>query len=389
VGDPRQADNAERQAACLAAIAATLSDMRAKTIAELGLAPGMAVLDAGCGAGELAVSLARQVGPSGRVVGVDLTPVLFDRARAAAASAGVEVEFREGDIREMPFDRDEFDAVRSERVFQYLDPSEAPRAAAELLRVTKSGGIVQIVDPDHLQTAITATDRELAHLLTQQFTLISKNPESGLYLGGLLRAALGGLLRAAGAEDVLVELWPSTFKRLDDFRAVRDLKSELAYLVARHLADAERAAAFMADLEARDRAGTFLSTVITYSATGRKPDNVIANKPRGSGLSLNGIIARLHDRVVAADVTKDSRWSRRCRPPERLAARSRARLGPAWPPARLAGAYVGPCRALPGLACRCLRVSPSRRIHGHDRWPTSLQRRRPVARLRRARCQSC
>jgi hypothetical protein len=36
------------------------------------------------------------------------------------------------------------------------------------------------------------------------------------------------------------------------------------------LADAERAAAFMTDLEARDRAGTFLSTIITYSATGRK-----------------------------------------------------------------------------------------------------------------------
>lgn len=171
-------------------------------------------------------------------------------------------DFREGDIRELPFDQVEFDVVRSERVFQYLDPSEAPRAAAELLRVTKPGGIVQIVDPDHLQTAITATDRELAHLLTQQFTLISKSPESGLYLGGLLREA--------GAEDVRLELWPATFTTANDFRAVRDLKSELAYLEARHLADAERAAAFMADLEARDRAGTFLSTIITYSATGRK-----------------------------------------------------------------------------------------------------------------------
>lgn len=262
MGEPRQNDNAERQAASLSALAATLSDIRAETIAELGLAPGMSVLDAGCGAGELAVSLASQVRPNGRVVGVDLNPALFDRARAAAASAGVEVDFREGDIRELPFGRDEFDVVRSERVFQYLDPSEAPRAAAELLRVTKPRGIVQIVDPDHLQTAMTATDRELAHLLAQQFTLISKDPESGLYLGGLLRAA--------GAADVRVELWPTTFTSLDDFRAVRDLKSELAYLAARHLAHAERAAAFMADLEARDRAGTFLSTIITYSATGRK-----------------------------------------------------------------------------------------------------------------------
>lgn len=66
------------------------------------------------------------------------------------------------------------------------------------------------------------------------------------------------------------ELWPIVFTRLADFSSVRDLRSELAYLVARGVANADRTAAFMTDLEARDRNGTFLSTVITYAATGRK-----------------------------------------------------------------------------------------------------------------------
>jgi SAM-dependent methyltransferase len=262
VADPQRPDDVERQSACLAVLAAALSEMRAKTIAELGLVPGMSVLDAGSGAGELAIGLAPQVQPGGRVVGVDLNPELFERARAAAASACVEVDFRVGDIRELPFERDEFDVVRSERVFQYLDQSEAPRAAAELVRVAKPNGVVQIVDPNHLQTAITATDRELAHLLVKQFTIISKNPESGLFLGGLLRAA--------GVPDVRVELWPTVFASLDAFRAVRDLKSELGYLVARRVVNPDRTAAFLADLETRDREGSFLATVITYAATGRK-----------------------------------------------------------------------------------------------------------------------
>ena len=261
-GDARRSD-VERQAARPGALAAALSETRAKTVAELGLGPGMSVLDAGSGAGELAISLASRVQPGGRVVGVDLNPELCDRARAAAASAGVNIDFRVGDIRELPFDGDEFDAVRSERVFHCLDPAEAPCAAAELVRVAKRGGIVQIVDPDHIQTAITATDRERGRLLAEQFSRISKNPESGLYLGGLLRAA--------GAADVSVELWPSTFTSLEAFLAVRDLWSELAYLVARRVVDAEQTAAFMAELEDRDREGSFLATVITYSATGRKP----------------------------------------------------------------------------------------------------------------------
>lgn len=247
---------------CLSALAEVLSGIREKTVAGLGLVPGMSVLDAGCGVGELAISLAPRVIPGGRIVGIDLNAEAIERAHAAAANADVEVEFRVGDIRDLPLDDNAFDAVRSERVFQYLDLSEASRAAAELVRVARPGGVVQIVDPDHLQTAIAATDRELAWLLTQQFTLFSKNPESGLFLTGLLCAT--------GAVDVRTELWPIVFTRLADFSSVRDLRSELAYLVARGVANADRTAAFMTDLEARDRNGTFLSTVITYAATGRK-----------------------------------------------------------------------------------------------------------------------
>jgi SAM-dependent methyltransferase len=128
--EPRGWGDPERQAACLAALAASLSEIRVNTLAKLGLGPGMSVLDAGSGVGELAIDLVSLAQPGGRIVGVDLNPDAVERARAAAVTAGVEVDFGLGDIRDLPFASDEFDAVRSERVFQYLNGSDAPRAAA-------------------------------------------------------------------------------------------------------------------------------------------------------------------------------------------------------------------------------------------------------------------
>ncbi|MCX6556627.1 MAG: methyltransferase domain-containing protein [Candidatus Aminicenantes bacterium] len=64
------------------------------TLERLKLAPGMSVLDAGCGPGRLAVPIARAVGPQGRVLAVDLQPRMLERAKGKAAVAGAgNVEF--------------------------------------------------------------------------------------------------------------------------------------------------------------------------------------------------------------------------------------------------------------------------------------------------------
>lgn len=76
---------------------------------ELGLAPGMRLLDVGCGPGRHAVSLA---GRGLDVVGVDISPDFVRLARRRAAEAGARVSFFEGDAENLPFE-DEFDAVVS------------------------------------------------------------------------------------------------------------------------------------------------------------------------------------------------------------------------------------------------------------------------------------
>jgi 2-polyprenyl-3-methyl-5-hydroxy-6-metoxy-1,4-benzoquinol methylase len=66
-------------------------------LAQIGVASGWACLDVGCGQGQVTIELAGIVGPSGRVVGIDVDPGALDGAREAAARAGVAVEFVSAD----------------------------------------------------------------------------------------------------------------------------------------------------------------------------------------------------------------------------------------------------------------------------------------------------
>lgn len=111
---------------------------------DAGLAPGMRVLDIGSGAGDVALLAAELVGPTGRVVGVDLNDAALAVARERARAAGLaHVEFVAGDAREAAVGEG-FDAVVGRLILMYLgDPAAALRAFARRL---KPGGIVAFQD---------------------------------------------------------------------------------------------------------------------------------------------------------------------------------------------------------------------------------------------------
>jgi SAM-dependent methyltransferase len=95
------------------------------------------VLDVGCGTGVVAITAARQ---GARVTGVDLTPQLLTRARENAGVALVEVEWREGDVEELPFADHQFDIVVSQ--FAHMFAPRPDLAIGEMLRTLKRGGTV-------------------------------------------------------------------------------------------------------------------------------------------------------------------------------------------------------------------------------------------------------
>jgi arsenite methyltransferase len=109
------------------------------------LAAGETVLDLGSGAGNDAFIARHEVGPEGRVIGVDMTPEMIAKARANAARLGYDnVEFRLGEIEHLPVAADSVDVVISNCVLN-LVPQKA-RAFAEIFRVLKPGARFCISD---------------------------------------------------------------------------------------------------------------------------------------------------------------------------------------------------------------------------------------------------
>ncbi|NMB90661.1 MAG: methyltransferase domain-containing protein [Chloroflexi bacterium] len=110
-----------------------------------GVRPGEVVLDLGSGAGVDVFRAAEAAGPTGRAIGVDMTPEMVARARRIAAERGVaNAEFRLGEIETLPVESASIDLVLSNCVLN-LVPDKS-RAFAEIYRVLKPGGRFSIAD---------------------------------------------------------------------------------------------------------------------------------------------------------------------------------------------------------------------------------------------------
>jgi len=156
----------------------------------LELKSGETVLDLGSGAGIDAFLAARLVGAKGRVIGVDMTPAMLERARTAAAKHGfANVEFREGRLEALPVADASVDAVTSNCVINLVPDKKA--VFREVARVLRPGGRLVISD--------IVLDGRLPPALLEDLPAYA-----GCVSGALRREAYFALVGAAGLTDVEV-----------------------------------------------------------------------------------------------------------------------------------------------------------------------------------------
>jgi ubiquinone/menaquinone biosynthesis C-methylase UbiE len=108
------------------------------------LQPGETVLDLGSGAGLDGIIAAWQVGPTGRVIGIDLNPAMCGRARENAGISGTQLDCREGRMEAIPLDDASVDVVISNGVINLS--FQKRKVIEEVFRVTKPGGRISITD---------------------------------------------------------------------------------------------------------------------------------------------------------------------------------------------------------------------------------------------------
>lgn len=160
-------------------------------IAFASIEKGETVLDLGSGAGFDCFLAASAVGPKGRVIGVDMTPEMVEKARENARRGGYEnVEFRLGEIEHLPAADGSVEAVISNCVINLSTAKD--KVFAEAFRVLKNGGRVMISD--------LVLSRELPQPVAGSLAAYA-----GCISGAVMKNAYLRMIEAAGFRDVRIE----------------------------------------------------------------------------------------------------------------------------------------------------------------------------------------
>ncbi|MBX2972566.1 MAG: arsenite methyltransferase [Flavobacteriales bacterium] len=156
-----------------------------------GIKPGDTVLDLGSGAGNDCFVARNETGPDGRVIGVDFTPEMIAKAKENARKLGYDnVEFRQGDIEQLPLSANMVDVVVSNCVLNLVPDKR--KAFSEMHRVMKSGGHFSISDVV-LRGELPGKLREAAEMY------------AGCVSGAMQESDYLGIIHDLGFEQVTVQ----------------------------------------------------------------------------------------------------------------------------------------------------------------------------------------
>jgi arsenite methyltransferase len=237
--------------------------VRRRQLAREALAarPGEQLLDVGCGPGFTVAELLDDVGPRGRVVGVDVSAPMLAVAAHRCAGTG-DVTFLEGDATALPVDDGVFDGVICMQVLEYV--ADLAAALAEMKRALRPGGRVVVWDIDWPTLSWHSTDRARMQRVLRAWDEHLVHPS--------LPSTLASHLREAGFVDVRLDA--HAFASLDlgpDRYATVVLDVVAEYVPGHQDLSAADAEAWMGEQRELDALGAFYFAVTQCCFTATRP----------------------------------------------------------------------------------------------------------------------
>lgn len=229
---------------------------------KMKLSQGDNVVDVGCGAGIDIIALAGHVGAFGNVTGFDHDVNMLEQAAIKIENTPLDkvVRLIQGSATEMPFQTDYFDSCRSERLFMHLiDPDQV---LSEMVRVTKPGGRIVIVDTDWSSLSIDNPLPKIEHALSNyRITRVANNGYSG--------RSLYRQFRQQQLLDINVEAFPICLTDIELFYFISMQQAIEDQALADHVVTEQELEYWRKELHQAASSGCFYgsATVVMVSAT--------------------------------------------------------------------------------------------------------------------------
>ena len=224
---------------------------RQQTLERLVLEPGEKVFDIGCGVGFLAHELALKVGKSGKVVGIDQNPEMIRHSQQRCEGLP-QIEFNEGDASQLPAEDQSFDAVSCTQVLLYV--KDVSKVLTEMRRILKPGGRLVIVETAWRGVVLNSADDALTKNIFSAWDSAVPSPNLPVHLGPLLKKHEFSNIQVEAVPILNTEYTPSNFSH-----GMMEWISKNAE--KQGVLNKEQRKAFLADLEERERSGSYFFCV--------------------------------------------------------------------------------------------------------------------------------
>ncbi len=226
-------------------------------IAPAKIGEGHIVVDYGCGPGGLAVELARRVGATGKVVGLDINADFLERTHARAANEGVaeRIETRLVTDDTLPVDAEAVDRVVCKNVLEYVPDPQA--TISEFHRILQPGGIAHVSDSDWGAVVFEPARDQFAQIMSAA-AVAFRTP--------LIGRSLYGMFRQAGFSDVRVQVLAAA----DTTGALRGVLHNMAgYALTSGQVGKAEVDAFIGEVDRALERETYLAVLPQFLVTGR------------------------------------------------------------------------------------------------------------------------